>query len=102
MGRERGRREREEEERRHRERVETFLAAATSSVAAEETQQEGKMELLEKEARNSPIRRAAVVEGRRGRTPQPIMWQVARKHVVSATYIMYMYIQFNASRWIVM
>ena len=89
VGRERGRREREEEERRHRERVQTFLAAATSSVAAEETQQEGEMELLEKEARN---RRAAVVEVRRGRTPQPIMWQVARKHVVSATYIMYNYV----------
>ena len=84
VGRVRGRREREEEGRRHRERVQAFLTAASSSVMAMETNQEGEGELQGSELPTSP----AVSEGRRDghrrrKTPQSSMWQAARRHVVS-------------------
>ena len=93
VGRERGRREREEEGKRHRERVQAFLTAASSSVMAMETGQEGQGELEGSELSTSPVRGAVSEERRnshrRRKTPQPSMWQAARRHVVS---ILYMYI----------
>ena len=86
MGRERGRKEREEEGKRHRERVQAFLeAAASSTVAAPRQEEEEEEEGGEREA-VMPAK-TAVKEERRSvsgkRTPQPSIWQTARKHVVS-------------------
>ena len=89
VGRERGRREREEEERKHRERVQAFLEAATLSVTAREKEQEGDEDLP---PQTSPLpspagRSEGTVGGSHRRTsrktPPPVMWQAARKHVVS-------------------
>ena len=89
MGRERGRREKEKEGKRHRERIQAFLTAATSSAMAMETDQEEKGELQGSDLHTTPVR-GAVSEGRRDghkrrKTPQPSMWQAARRHVVSIT-----------------
>ena len=84
-GRERGRREREEDGRRHKERVQSFLAAAaTTSSGTVGREEEEKMA----ESRSSPATRevkrkdGSVRSSARG-SPQPILWQTARKHVVS-------------------
>lgn len=89
VGRERGRREREEEERKHRERVQAFLEAATLSVTAGEKEQEGDQDLPRQTSPlHSPAGRSEkTVRGGHRRTsrktPPPVMWQTARKHVVS-------------------
>ena len=88
MGRERGRREREEDERRHRERMEVFLAAASSRVKEREAEGDIRQSVNRNEMKKSPAsserQTATETSGQSGkRAPQPIMWQTARKHVVS-------------------
>ena len=94
VGRERGRREREEEERKHRERVQAFLEAATLSVTAKEKEQEGDKDLPPQPSPlpSPPRRTEETVRGVHRRisrkTPPPVMWQAARKHVVSMYRVM--------------
>ena len=90
VGRERGRREREEEGRRHRDRMVAFLTAAettSSTVSREEREREGERVGETDETLVGCDREAVKERGgppsEKKATPQPTMWQTARKHVVS-------------------
>lgn len=102
VGRERGRREREREEARHRDKVQAFLKAAAvtaarSTVAATGGEGVGKREVAEDE-REEEVEDEEEKEqsstrcGKKGnqmrdggevKRSHPVIWQKARKHVVS-------------------
>ena len=84
VGRERGRKERGEEEKRHRDRMEAFLAAAeaTSNVNRQEMKKE-RVDVSETPASSEKNKMKDKSSEKKIRH-QPIMWQEARKHVVSS------------------
>ena len=89
MGRERGRREREREETRHRDKVQAFLTAAAAAVVSSGGGEEGEGEDensgeagVEDESPNRGEGKKRD-RGRESSKSDPVIWQTARRRVVS-------------------
>ena len=92
VGRERGRREREREEASHRDKVQAFLTAAAATAVREGRGGEERVEEKKEEGEGKGnIESWAVGENqikcekkkKRREESQPVIWQTARRHVVS-------------------